>query len=250
MRERPHSLIVLENPAGAHPDVMALLTQVLRRGQLTDGLGRVADFSSTVVAVICEARKASPGGKFVGKAGEPPQKPGVRTPERTAPDGQGHGTLLQRPSQQPSELASGGGFSLGEDGAIQVPGLEDGAPEGTFWKRGEGEGQAKPPREGRGGGAGEEEHAEMDAGRDVVGQEPGASRVSDWGIPGAGADSLPLEGGGGGRWRGGGIPREIAELVDVVVEMSELQLEHLRTIGEWRSSGAVGRGWRKQAPQR
>jgi ATP-dependent Clp protease ATP-binding subunit ClpC len=48
-RRRPYSVLLFDELEKAHPDVLHLLLQVLDDGRLTDGRGRVADFSSTIV---------------------------------------------------------------------------------------------------------------------------------------------------------------------------------------------------------
>ncbi len=49
IRRRPHSLILLDEIEKAHPDVQNILLQVLDDGRLTDGKGRVVDFTNTVI---------------------------------------------------------------------------------------------------------------------------------------------------------------------------------------------------------
>jgi ATP-dependent Clp protease ATP-binding subunit ClpA len=49
VRRRPFSVILLDEIEKAHPDVFDLLLQVLGEGRLTDGLGRTADFTNTVI---------------------------------------------------------------------------------------------------------------------------------------------------------------------------------------------------------
>ena len=49
VRHRPYSVLLFDEVEKAHPDVFNLLLQVLDDGRLTDGRGRLADFSNTVV---------------------------------------------------------------------------------------------------------------------------------------------------------------------------------------------------------
>jgi ATP-dependent Clp protease ATP-binding subunit ClpA len=49
LRRRPHSVVLLENIHRAHPDVLALIGQILEMGQLQDSMGRWANFQNTVV---------------------------------------------------------------------------------------------------------------------------------------------------------------------------------------------------------
>lgn len=49
VRARPYSVLLFDEVEKAHQDVFNLLLQVLDEGRLTDGRGRVADFSHTVV---------------------------------------------------------------------------------------------------------------------------------------------------------------------------------------------------------
>ncbi|MEK7579616.1 MAG: AAA family ATPase [Patescibacteria group bacterium] len=49
VRRRPHSIILLDEVEKAHPDVFNILLQVLEDGRLTDGQGRVVDFSNTII---------------------------------------------------------------------------------------------------------------------------------------------------------------------------------------------------------
>src|SRR5438128_9366424 len=49
IRRRPYSVILFDEVEKAHADVWNLLLQVLDDGRLTDGRGRLADFSNAVV---------------------------------------------------------------------------------------------------------------------------------------------------------------------------------------------------------
>ena len=49
VRRKPYSVLLFDEVEKAHADVFNLLLQVLDDGRLTDGRGRLADFSNTVV---------------------------------------------------------------------------------------------------------------------------------------------------------------------------------------------------------
>jgi ATP-dependent Clp protease ATP-binding subunit ClpB len=49
VRKRPYSVLLFDEVEKAHQDVFNLLLQVLDDGRLTDGRGRLADFTNTVV---------------------------------------------------------------------------------------------------------------------------------------------------------------------------------------------------------
>jgi ATP-dependent Clp protease ATP-binding subunit ClpB len=49
VRRHPYSVVLLDEMEKAHADVWSVLLQVLDDGRLTDGRGRTADFSNTVV---------------------------------------------------------------------------------------------------------------------------------------------------------------------------------------------------------
>ena len=49
VRRRPYSVILLDEIEKAHPDVYNVLLQVFDDGRLTDGKGRVIDFSNTTI---------------------------------------------------------------------------------------------------------------------------------------------------------------------------------------------------------
>jgi ATP-dependent Clp protease ATP-binding subunit ClpB len=51
VRKRPYSVLLFDEIEKAHADVFNLLLQVLDDGRLTDGRGRLADFSNTVVVM-------------------------------------------------------------------------------------------------------------------------------------------------------------------------------------------------------
>ena len=49
VRRRPHSVVLLDEIEKAHPDVYNILLQVFDDGRLTDGKGRVVDFTNTII---------------------------------------------------------------------------------------------------------------------------------------------------------------------------------------------------------
>lgn len=49
VRRKPYSVILLDEIEKAHPDVFNLLLQVFDDGRLTDGKGRVVDFTNTII---------------------------------------------------------------------------------------------------------------------------------------------------------------------------------------------------------
>jgi ATP-dependent Clp protease ATP-binding subunit ClpB len=49
VRRRPYSVILFDEIEKAHPDVFNILLQVLDDGRLTDGQGRLVDFTNTIV---------------------------------------------------------------------------------------------------------------------------------------------------------------------------------------------------------
>ena len=49
VRRRPYSVVLFDEIEKAHPDVFNILLQILEEGRLTDGQGRVVDFSNTVI---------------------------------------------------------------------------------------------------------------------------------------------------------------------------------------------------------
>lgn len=55
IREKPHSLILLDEFEKAHPDILNLFLQVFDDGRLTDSLGRTVDFQNTVIIATSNA---------------------------------------------------------------------------------------------------------------------------------------------------------------------------------------------------
>jgi MoxR-like ATPase len=51
VRRAPHSVVLLDEMEKAHGDVLNILLQILEDGQLTDGKGRVVDFSNVILVM-------------------------------------------------------------------------------------------------------------------------------------------------------------------------------------------------------
>lgn len=49
VRQKPYSVLLLDEVEKAHPDVFNILLQVLDDGRMTDGKGRLVDFSNTII---------------------------------------------------------------------------------------------------------------------------------------------------------------------------------------------------------
>ena len=49
MRRNPYSIVCFDNVDKAHTDVFGLILQILEEGTLTDGRGRITDFSGTII---------------------------------------------------------------------------------------------------------------------------------------------------------------------------------------------------------
>jgi ATP-dependent Clp protease ATP-binding subunit ClpB len=74
VRQRPYSVLLFDEVEKAHQDVFNLLLQVLDDGRLTDGRGRLADFTNTVVIMTSNigARLSSLGAvSSAASAGSP-----------------------------------------------------------------------------------------------------------------------------------------------------------------------------------
>jgi len=55
VRERPFSLILLDEIEKAHPNILNLFLQVLDEGHLTDGMGRKVDFKNSIIIATSNA---------------------------------------------------------------------------------------------------------------------------------------------------------------------------------------------------
>ncbi|MCZ6477366.1 MAG: ATP-dependent Clp protease ATP-binding subunit [Gemmatimonadetes bacterium] len=66
VRQRPYSVVLLDEIEKAHPDVFNILLQVLDEGRLTDNYGRVIDFKNAVVILTSNvgARDIASSGKL------------------------------------------------------------------------------------------------------------------------------------------------------------------------------------------
>jgi ATP-dependent Clp protease ATP-binding subunit ClpB len=51
VRRRPYAVVLFDEVEKAHPDVLNVMLQLLDDGRLTDGKGRVVDFTNTVIAM-------------------------------------------------------------------------------------------------------------------------------------------------------------------------------------------------------
>jgi ATP-dependent Clp protease ATP-binding subunit ClpB len=65
VRRRPYSVLLLDEIEKAHADVFNVLLQLLDDGRLTDGQGRVVDFTNTVVIMTSNI-----GSQFLADAGD------------------------------------------------------------------------------------------------------------------------------------------------------------------------------------
>ncbi len=54
VRRKPYSVLLLDEIEKAHPDVYNILLQVFDDGRLTDGKGRVVDFTNTIIIAHLE----------------------------------------------------------------------------------------------------------------------------------------------------------------------------------------------------
>jgi ATP-dependent Clp protease ATP-binding subunit ClpC len=83
VRRKPYSVILLDEIEKAHPDVYNVLLQVFDDGRLTDGKGRMVDFSNTLIIatsnlgadVIAGQNRSGPG--FLSDAGSVGVESGV-----------------------------------------------------------------------------------------------------------------------------------------------------------------------------
>lgn len=68
VRRKPYSVVLFDEIEKAHPDVFNVLLQVLDDGRLTDSLGRVVDFTNTIIIMTSNvgAKKAAEFGKGIG----------------------------------------------------------------------------------------------------------------------------------------------------------------------------------------
>jgi ATP-dependent Clp protease ATP-binding subunit ClpC len=68
VRRKPYSVVLFDEVEKAHPDVFNTLLQVLDEGRLTDSMGRVVDFTNTVIVMTSNvgARKVADFGTGIG----------------------------------------------------------------------------------------------------------------------------------------------------------------------------------------
>ena len=68
VRRKPYSVILFDEIEKAHPDTFNVLLQVLDDGRLTDSLGRVVDFTNTIIIMTSNvgAKKAADFGSGIG----------------------------------------------------------------------------------------------------------------------------------------------------------------------------------------
>ena len=81
VRQRPYSVLLFDEVEKAHQDVFNLLLQVLDDGRLTDGRGRLADFTNTVVIMTSNI------GSRLGRLPATGTEPGTVTPDASADAG-------------------------------------------------------------------------------------------------------------------------------------------------------------------
>ena len=72
VRQRPYSVLLFDEVEKAHQDVFNLLLQVLDDGRLTDGRGRLADFTNTVVILTSNLGSRLALGTGDGAVATPP----------------------------------------------------------------------------------------------------------------------------------------------------------------------------------
>jgi ATP-dependent Clp protease ATP-binding subunit ClpC len=82
VRQRPYSLILLDEIEKAHRDVTALLLQILEDGVLTDSMGRSADFRHTMVVMTSNLGAAEAAGRSGGLGFAPAADTGDRVTAR------------------------------------------------------------------------------------------------------------------------------------------------------------------------
>src|SRR5690606_9980355 len=72
VRQRPYSVVLLDEIEKAHPDVFSILLQVFDDGRLTDSWGHVVDFRNTIVILTSNVgtRRIRRGGTMGFSAGQ------------------------------------------------------------------------------------------------------------------------------------------------------------------------------------
>lgn len=68
VRRKPYAVVLFDEIEKAHPDTFNMLLQVLDDGRLTDSLGRVVDFTNTIIVMTSNvgAKKAAEFGSGIG----------------------------------------------------------------------------------------------------------------------------------------------------------------------------------------
>ncbi len=68
VRRKPYSVLLLDEIEKAHADVFNMLLQILDEGRLTDGHGRLVDFSNTIIIMTSNVGTTKSGGYGFGSA--------------------------------------------------------------------------------------------------------------------------------------------------------------------------------------
>ena len=76
VRQKPYSVVLLDEVEKAHPDVMDIFYQVFDKGVLADGEGRIVDFSNTVIMVTSNLASAEISGLIHS---DPEENPSMET---------------------------------------------------------------------------------------------------------------------------------------------------------------------------
>ena len=77
VRRKPYSVLLLDEIEKAHPDVYNILLQVFDDGRLTDGKGRVVDFTNTIIIAT-----SNPGSDIIQRRLKRAERP-ARSNEKT-----------------------------------------------------------------------------------------------------------------------------------------------------------------------
>ncbi len=70
IRRKPYSVLLLDEIEKAHADVFNMLLQILDEGRLTDGHGRLVDFSNTIIIMTSNVGTTKSGGYGFGSSQE------------------------------------------------------------------------------------------------------------------------------------------------------------------------------------
>ncbi|KAJ3224914.1 hypothetical protein HK099_007634 [Clydaea vesicula] len=86
VRRRPYSVVLFDEVEKAHPQVLNILLQILDDGRLTDGKGRVVDFTNTVVIMTSNV-----GSQYLTQlSNSPPMKRSFEEVNETLTESQKH----------------------------------------------------------------------------------------------------------------------------------------------------------------